>query len=266
MTADTKIEENAFFRKRIEELGLAFGLLTRLPLPAFARRSNATLGTAFWAYPLAGMVIGLCAGAAFWLATAAGFSTAICALIAIVVSLLAGGGFHEDGLSDFWDGLGGGGTREAKLSIMRDSRIGTYGALALFFTLGLQTAFLINLHHYAGEITVILALIAAETAARGAIAFPLAALAPARSDGLGSLMTKMRPETFMIGLGIAAAAPIGFLGFHGGLLFAGAALGAGFITLLARHYLGGFTGDVLGASAATARMTGLSFLVLLVTP
>jgi len=255
-----------FFRQRAEEFTLALGLLTRFPLPTFEVRTPATPATAFWAYPLAGALIGLVAAATFWLSVSLGFNTIVSAILAVIAGLFASGGLHEDGLSDFWDGLGGGRTREAKLTIMRDSRVGTYGALSLFLGLGLQIAFLVNLHHYAGLFVVAAALIASESAARGAIALPLGLLGSARHEGLGGIMLGVRPSCLAIGGALAVAVAVALLSLQGVVLIFGAVLGAALITVLARGFLGGFTGDVLGAAAATARITALGALVLMVTP
>jgi adenosylcobinamide-GDP ribazoletransferase len=235
-------------------------------LPAFKPSDTVTIVSALWAYPLAGALIGAASGAVCWLAHLAGFSAMACILLTIAAALLAGGGFHEDGLGDFWDGLGGGANRESKLIIMRDSRIGTYGVLALVLTLALQATFLVNILHYAGTAAVITALIAAESVARGAVIVPLFFLMPARRDGLGATMTGLTGgQLGMTGLlaGIIALACLGSNGFG---LLGGALLGAVFVTLLARRFLGGFTGDVLGAAAATGRMGALAWLALSVTP
>ena len=261
-----KISELALWRKRTEEIGLAIALLTRFPLPAFKRRTNATVGSAFWAYPLAGALVGAASAVVFWLSVRAGFATSVAVLLAMAASILLGGGFHEDGLSDFWDGLGSGRTREDKLAIMRDSHIGAYGVLALILTLGLQIALLINLHHYAGLQIVVAALIASEMTARGAIALPIILLTPARKDGLGRLLTEVQGNRFIVALLIATVLPTGFLGLYNVAMIGGVAIGAASITFLAWHFLGGFTGDVLGATAMTARITGLGALVLMVTP
>jgi adenosylcobinamide-GDP ribazoletransferase len=258
-TADT-------IRQRTEELGVALGLLTRFPLPEFTMRTPATVGTAFWAYPLAGALVGAPAAALFWLCHAAGFSTAPSVLLAMAATLLASGAFHEDGLTDFWDGLGGGDSREEKLDIMRDSRIGTYGALAIAFTLGLQFCFLVNIQNYAGHTSVMGAIIAAEALSRGAIALPIASLHPARNDGLGPSMAVLPMVTIVTGVVIAAAIAVLLLGGGGLLMMVGAALGTGLVTFIAWHFLGGFTGDVLGAAAVTARMAGLGAFALAVTP
>ena len=252
--------------RRLEEFGLAVGLLTRFPLPVFKTSGTATIASALWAYPLAGALVGATSGAAFWLATLAGFGVASSVLVAIAAALLAAGGFHEDGLGDFWDGLGGGASREAKLIIMRDSRIGTYGVLALLLTLALQTTFLVSLQHYAGVGTVFAALIAAESAARGAIVIPLFFLLPARRDGLGATITGLTPGQLGITGLLAATIAVTCLGADGIALLGGAMLGAVFVTVLAWRFLGGFTGDVLGAVAATARMTALGWLALAATP
>jgi adenosylcobinamide-GDP ribazoletransferase len=254
-------------RQRLEELGLAIGLLTRFPLPVFTSSGTATIASSLWAYPIAGALVGAAAGVVFWLATIAGFSALACVLLAMGAALLAAGGFHEDGLSDFWDGIGGGTSREAKLIIMRDSRIGAYGVMALMLTLALQATFLVSLQHYAGTGTVIAALIAAESASRGAIAVPLFFLLPARRDGLGATMTGLTPGQLGMTVLIACGAALACLGTNGSIaLIGGAVLGSGLVTVLAWRFIGGFTGDVLGAAAATARMAALAWLTLACTP
>ena len=252
--------------RRLKEFGLAVGLLTRFPLPAFKATGTVTIASALWAYPLAGALVGAASGAVFGLATWAGFGVIASVLMAMGAALLAAGGFHEDGLADFWDGLGGGTSREAKLIIMRDSRIGTYGVLALMLTLGLQATFLVSLQHYAGTGTVIAALIAAESAARGAIALPLFFLLPARRDGLGATMIGMTAGDLGIAALLAGVIAGACLGLNGFAIVLGAVSGAGFVTLLAGRFLGGFTGDVLGAAAATGRMAALAGLALALTP
>jgi adenosylcobinamide-GDP ribazoletransferase len=261
-----KPETAVAIRQKTEELGVALSFLTRFPLPEFKMRTPATVGSAFWAYPLAGALIGAPAAAIFWLCVTAGFSTAPAALFAMAATLMASGAFHEDGLTDFWDGLGGGQSREEKLEIMRDSRIGTYGALALVFTLGLQYTFLVNIHHYAGQASVMGAIIAAEAVSRGALALPVSCLPPARNDGLGPSMAVLPSGTILTGVAIAAVIAILLLGGGGVLMIVGAVLGAALIALLAWRFLGGFTGDVLGAVAVTARMAGLGAFALAVTP
>lgn len=253
-------------RLRLEEFGIALGLLTRFPLPAFPSSGSASVASSFWAYPLAGALIGVASAIVYGLAVSAGFGVTPCVLLAMIAGLLAAGGFHEDGLSDFWDGLGGGQSREAKLVIMRDSRIGSYGVLALVMTLALQASFLVSLQHYAGVTTVATGLIAAEAAARGALLVPLLCLGPARRDGLGAAMKDLPPVQIAAAGVLAAVIALICLQGQALMVLMGALLGAGVITALAWRFLAGFTGDVLGAAVATARIAALGALVLEVTP
>src|SRR5262249_10374713 len=93
------------------------------------------LGRASWALPLAGVLVALVGAAAYWLAHAAGLPSLSAGALALTATLLATGCLHEDGLADVADGFGGGATRERKLAIMRDSRIGSYGTCALILSL-----------------------------------------------------------------------------------------------------------------------------------
>ncbi len=141
-----------------------------------------------------------------------------------------------------------------------------YGVLALLLALGLQAAFLVHLQNYAGSFAVAAALIGSEAVARGAIAVPLAWLKPAREDGLGTSMTDLTPAVLASGAAIGAVIALLVVGSNAVALIVGAAVGSAFVALLARHFLGGFTGDVLGAAAATARIAALGALTLAVTP
>jgi adenosylcobinamide-GDP ribazoletransferase len=250
------------FRQRAEEFGLALGLLTRLPLPAFTLNGRATIASAFWAFPLAGAAIGILAAIVFWLSLAAGLSGTVAAILAVAAALLAGGGLHEDGFGDFWDGLGGGETRDAKLEIMRDSRLGTYGALALFVMLGLQIALLTDIHEAAGARAVVVALIVSEAVARGGISLPCLFLEPARTQGLGVEMADLGSGTLIGGVAVAAGISFLLLGLAAIVPIIGAAAGSAFITLFAWHFLRGFTGDVLGAAAVAARIAGLGAMAM----
>lgn len=247
-------------RKRTEELALAISLLTRFPLPPFERRSSADLGSAFWAYPVIGALIGGLGVAVFWLAKKAAFGTAPALLMAMCAMVLAGGAFHEDGLADFWDGIGGGRSREAKLEIMRDSRIGTYGVLALFFFIGLQALLFMEIHAFAGTGVVAGALVATEALARGAIALPLVCLSPARKDGLAATIEALPSGALLAGCALSVIIAAGALGMFAWSSLLGAGLGAAAVTVLAWWFLGGFTGDVLGAAAAAARISALAAL------
>ena len=234
------------FAGRWDELRLALGFLTCLPVIAPAEIPPGALAQGSWAFPVVGTAIGLLGAGAYALAAALGLPPLAAALSALAVTAVMTGALHEDGLADSADGLFGGADRAQRLAIMRDSRSGTYGVLALVLTVGLRAAALAALGD-AGRVAA--ALVAAHAAARGGFPLLLRALDPARADGLGA--TAGRPEA---GLAWGAAA------LGGAIALIALGLGAGIVALivtgaamalvagLARRRIGGYTGDILGAA------------------
>jgi adenosylcobinamide-GDP ribazoletransferase len=164
------------------------------------------------------------------------------------------GALHEDGLSDFCDGLGGGKDRTQKLAIMRDSRIGTYGAVALILALLVRWSALAAI---GDPLKVLLIWIAAGAVSRAAIAVPLA-LPPARVDGLGVQAAFPSVRSSAVAALIAIGLSFALLHWAAIPMIGAAIIGAVVVTLLARHYLGGQTGDVLGAAALIAETSALA--------
>lgn len=121
----------------------AVRFLTRVPLPGPATTADDLPPAVAW-YPLVGAAVGAAIGGAY-LGLAQGFPAPVAAVLAVAAGLLLTGGFHEDGATDAGDGLGGGWTRERVLEIMKDSRIGAYGAMALWCLLSLRAASLVAL-------------------------------------------------------------------------------------------------------------------------
>ncbi len=237
------MNERASARWRQDLFGAA-AFLTRLPLGRPAPLPGA-LAQASWAFPVVGAAIGLWGGVAYGIALSLGLPTAAAALLAVLATALATGALHEDGLADTADGLGGGRDREQALAIMRDSRSGAFGVLALVFSVGLRAA---ALAVFVAAGPAIAALIAAHAGGRGLLPLVLRALEPARADGLGA--TAGRPEAGMAWSAAAIAAVVAVLALGLGrgllaLLLAG--LAAALLASLARRRLGGYTGDVLGA-------------------
>jgi adenosylcobinamide-GDP ribazoletransferase len=109
---------------------VAVQFFTRLPVPEIRDFSNDMLNASARYFPLVGLLVGVLSGLALYL-SAQVFPMPIAALIAIAASMIITGAFHEDGLADTFDALGGAVSRERALVIMKDSRIGTYGAAAL---------------------------------------------------------------------------------------------------------------------------------------
>jgi adenosylcobinamide-GDP ribazoletransferase len=227
-------------------------LLTRLPVARLSR-GDVPPAACVWAYPLVGAVVGGIGAGVFALAWL-GLPPAIAAILAITATILATGGLHEDGLADTADGFGGGRTVERKLEIMRDSRIGSYGALALMLSLALRITALALI---AEPKAAAFALIAAGTLGRGAMLLPLLRLHPARTSGLAAPLTAMAPATACIGLALAAAPAT----LAPATLAAGLAAAA-IMTWLARRQIDGYTGDVLGATEQVAECAVLTALLI----
>ena len=230
-------------RGPFDEFTIATAVLTRLPVGAAVAEPGA-VAAAGWAFPLVGAGIGLLCAVAFSVAGLLGLPHAPAALLAVLAGIALTGAFHEDGLADTADGFGGR-TRDEKLAIMRDSRHGTFGIVAIVLSIGLRAAALgaIGDPLHAG-----LALLAAHSASRGVLPLTMRVLAPARPDGLGADAGRpsvaIAATAALIGAAIALAVLGPVAGVIALLLAGGAVVLAG---ILARRQIGGYTGDVLGS-------------------
>ena len=244
-------------RAWLSDFSTACGLLTRLPIGGAPDGWDSARATRV--YPLVGAVVGLIGGGVYWLCQLASLPSLLSALIAVAATILVTGAFHEDGLADVADGLGGGANKMRKLEIMRDSRIGSFGVIALVLSIGLRAAALTALA-IAGSVT--LGLIAAHAVARGLLPTIMALLPLARGDGLASGTGRPEMRHALTALVLAALIAVVTLGFGGGLLaLLAGAIGAGAVALLARAQIGGYTGDVLGAAEQGAEIMVLLAVV-----
>jgi|SRR5579862_274133 len=227
------------------DLAASFGFLTRLPIARVTPDGGADLARAAWAFPIAGIVVGLIGALVYTFAYKLGLTAWPAAALSVVATLLVTGCLHEDGLADTADGLGGGATRERKLDIMRDSRIGTYGVCALILSILIRTSALASLGRPS---LVAMALIAAHGAARAALPAFMALLPPARGDGLSHAAGRPAQNRVMIagGLGIVILAIfLGPLPGIAALILLAAAVAS--MAWLSSSQIGGQTGDVIGA-------------------
>jgi adenosylcobinamide-GDP ribazoletransferase len=224
---------------------LAMTLLTRIPMPPARTWDAAAQSHAVWAYPIVGAMIGAIGAIVFWAARNIGLPANPAAWSAVAAMILATGCFHEDGLADFWDGIGGGQTITRKLEIMRDSRIGSYGAAALITSLGLRTALIAALDTV-GSAEV--ALIAAGLLGRCGIVAVLHLIGPARADGLAA--TAAAPPALCVAAAMLFGVSVFWLCQASAAVAAIAATGivVGLMTRLMRHQIEGYTGDGLGAT------------------
>ena len=237
--------DERYFSTWSDQARLAVAFLTRLPLVGGARPEPGALGRAAWAFPLAGILVGVIGGIAFVIGDRVGLPINAMALLAVAVTVLITGGLHEDGLADTMDGLGGGADRETALEIMRDSRTGAFGVLALVFSVGLRVAALAALPVPQVGVS---ALVAAHTVSRGFLPTLMLWLDPARSDGLGAEAGRPSPPAATAAALIAVLVALIMLGL-GRAIVATVLAGAAMLALgwLARRRIGGYTGDVLGA-------------------
>lgn len=242
---------------RLREVQLAFTLLTRLPVGRLPDPVP-TLAQAAWAYPLVGLVWGAVLWAVLTVALVLGFSPMISGVAAIAAVTLLTGGLHFDGLADFADGIGGGRDRAHVLEIMHDSRIGSYGVLALVLVIGLTVSALAQLIE---SLTLTMAAMIG-VSARIAMLGVMRALPPARADGLGKQTEGIRTRDLVCGVVIALALTIA-LGMAALLVLATVALTALFVARKARQRISGYTGDVLGATVVLCESSALLALILI---
>lgn len=215
-------------------------------LPADPRgRVGWKLADSAWAFPLVGAGIGAVTALAFLLAQLLGLGSLPTGLLAVLAGVAITGALHEDGLADTADGLFGGRDHEAKLAIMRDSRQGSFGVLAIVLSVLLRAAALAAI---GDAIHAALALIAAHAASRAALPAVMWRLPPARGDGLGATAGVPSSGASAAAAAIGAAVVLAALGPVRGMT-ALCLMGLAVVTVagFARRQIGGYTGDVLGA-------------------
>jgi adenosylcobinamide-GDP ribazoletransferase len=235
-------------------LRVAIGLLTRLPVRWMGGGDlRADLGQAAVWFPVVGALVGGVVGGARALAGTVlgpGPST----VLALAAGILLTGGLHEDGLADTADALGAHVDRARRLEILRDPRVGTFGALAL----GLALLFSYACLEPMSTAHVVRAALAAHVLARWS-PLALARLAPpARPDGLGALL-RVSAVALLVASGLAAAGVLAAAGpVHGAVAIALAAAITGGAALAFRRALGGTTGDTFGAAAKLVELGTLA--------
>jgi adenosylcobinamide-GDP ribazoletransferase len=256
------------FAAELNLFWLALGFFTRIPIPGSVSFSQQQLNHASRYFALVGLLIGALTALVFF--TVASFSSLPVALvISMGFGFLLTGGFHEDGLADTADGFGGGWTQQQKLSIMKDSRIGSYGSLALWFVLTLKFLLLLDISFIRAHtnitdttILVMIALIAAHTLSRTLATLVMGYL-PYVSD---SEQAKSKPlaehnsrkdRNISVFTGFIAIALIAgcFSLLHALIVLVALVIFLGLMVKLIKKQIGGFTGDTLGASQQLSELT-----------
>ncbi|MGO9513814.1 MAG: adenosylcobinamide-GDP ribazoletransferase [Steroidobacteraceae bacterium] len=248
---------------------VATQFLTRLPMPALAGFQSSWLPQSTRYFPLVGVLVGVINVGIWWL-LAHWLPAAVSVGLMLAASLLMTGAFHEDGLADTCDGFGGGTSTDRVLAIMKDSRVGAYGAIGIFIVLGLKWAALVAIPPAAFPLFVVGAHMFSRWCASGLIwrlryvriDRDAIAIASPFADNLSArewILSGMLGVAGLVPLAVACAHLSG--GFEGWALLAAAVVAAMAAVIAAAYFrrrIGGYTGDCLGA---VQQLTELAFLL-----
>ncbi len=219
-------------------------------------------------FPVVGSIIGAFSGFLLWTAMAVGLPPLLSAIIAVAATILLTGGLHEDGLGDVADGFGGGKDATAKLKIMRDSRVGSYGVLALVLSVAARLAAFATLAEQLPPLSVVYILMASAALSRGLMVAVVSHLPPARKDGLSATLSPSFASsiiTYVLALAITVVALVAVMSATGiALAIITALVATLLLALVALRQIGGQTGDVAGAAQVIAEIACLFAVVALV--
>ncbi len=243
----------------LQDLKVAALFLTRFPVQIDGQVSMRDLAAAVYAFPLMGAAVGLLGGLGFVVAGWLGLPSLAAALLALLSLILATGALHEDGLADTADALGAGSDRERALTIMSDSRIGSFGAIALIFSL---TARLMALAPMWDPKVVMAVLVGAGMTSRALLPVVMLLQPSAKATGLAAEAGRPDAVRVMLASFVAIGATVLLLPFQVAVpaLIATALVGLSVAAWLGRRF-GGCTGDTLGAVQQVAEITFLFSVV-----
>ena len=254
----------------LQKIMIAIGFLSRLPVPKSVWTDfDGRVATTAHLFPLAGLVIALPAAFTLWLLMALDADPLVAAVVALGVLTLTTGALHEDGLADCADGFGGGASRDRALEIMKDSRIGTYGAIALILSFGLRAATLSTLATELSPLAAAAIFAAIAPLSRAMMVTHWQALPSARANG--TAVSAGQPDVFIGALALATGTVLSGILLIYALSFASLlltlvamAIAATLMSRRATSKIGGHTGDTIGATEQVCEMAGLLALSLLV--
>ena len=255
-------------RDLIDDTARSVAFLSRVPVPQrHFIGHDGRLGRAVRAFPLAGLLVALPPAALASALSAIAAPPPVLAFAVLALATLITGALHEDGLADSADGIGGGRDRESALAIMKDSRVGSYGVVALILSFGLRATAIAALATALPPSGLGMALLAVAAASRTAMVWHWSLLPPARRDGVAASVGE--PErgatVFALTSGILMATLL--ILPHGTMIALVLALAAAVIAVLAFNRMalrkiGGHTGDTIGATQQLAEMSVLFALAL----
>jgi adenosylcobinamide-GDP ribazoletransferase len=232
--------------KQLKIFLTAVMFFTRIPCPKWVDHSEEYLNKASMYFPLIGWIVGGFSALIFWIFSFV-FPLSISIIISMISSILITGAFHEDGFADVCDGFGGGWTKQKILDIMKDSRTGAYGVIGLILILGLKFSLLYNM-----KIPVILiALIAGHSLSRFAsisIIFTHNYVRENEDSKAKPLGKKMTSTQFLVAAVFGLAPLLLFQNYIYFLILIPVLLIRLYLTYYFKKWIGGYTGDCLGAA------------------
>jgi adenosylcobinamide-GDP ribazoletransferase len=248
----------------LAELVHALKFLTRLPIPFGRTIDPPPLNQTMRMFSIAGAMIGAMIATVLVATNLLHLPPLLCGLFAVSAGLLITGALHEDGFADTADGLGGGKTRERRLEIMRDSRIGSYGALALLVAVAARVVVYASLLELPW-MTSFAVIIATQSFSRALVVDLLWATSPARNDGL-SAYAGQPPRAvaiFAIGVGLMLTLLAGYYtAFENAVLALAFGLAAtAAVRWQAIRLIGGQTGDICGAAQVACEVMMLTAFI-----
>ncbi|MDA9930023.1 adenosylcobinamide-GDP ribazoletransferase [Alphaproteobacteria bacterium] len=247
------------------DCGAAFILLSRIPVfwHRFPNESPPDFVSALWAFPLVGLVIGASGGAVLLGAIMVGIPPMVGAAVALFVAAMLAGAMHEDGLADMADGFGGGKDAAMKIRIMHDSRIGSYGVMALALTTAARLGLLMALTDILAGWKSVAFIALAYAASRFAPVLQLASFPISPHAKLALLTGKPGGIRVIVAALIWMVPLAGLAGWTLSLIAALAVsvtgLGTGY---LANRQVNGLTGDVMGAGIILSEISFMTALII----
>jgi adenosylcobinamide-GDP ribazoletransferase len=243
----------------------AIMFFTRIPCPSWVGHSENDLRASRQYLPIIGWIVGLFSAVAFICASLV-FPENISVLISMAASILLTGAFHEDGFADVCDGFGGGYGRDQILSIMKDSRIGAYGAIGLIIILGLKYSFLVEIAYH-GDVVFATSLISSHSLSRLASLIPLKTLQYVRDEkqSKSGAMTSatLRGSEMLVGAATGLAPVVLYLNPRVIVVVAMVCATEACMGLYFKKSIGGYTGDCLGAIQQVCELVTYAGLLLL---
>lgn len=258
--------KSAFIRNVLTDFVFSLSFFSRLPVhDLYHDVRSFSLARSIWVWPLVSVLIGGLEGSVLYLLSLTALSPWMVAFLGLGFHLLLTGGLHEDGLADCADGFGGGIDRSQKLTIMKDSRLGTFGVLTLFVILGLQIGSLISLIPLYQKIIPLLAIIA--MLSRTAMIMPIFLLNPMHSSKMTSQFSHIPILSMILHIGFSLGLCFLFLPWQLSCLLLAFTffVGCG-SSLMIHHQIKEYNGDSLGATQAITATVLLGISTLVVIP